>query len=443
MQTVRFARRLLQRVDARAIWKMAWNLGLGGANSVRLHRKRMKSGQFFPPFLYVSVINSCNLRCQGCWVDVAHDRQEIDLATMDRLINEAKEMGNRFFGLVGGEPFMHPQLLDIVENHPDCYFQIFTNGQFITADVAKKMRRLANVTPLISVEGNETVSDERRGRKGVYNKTLRGVMNCLEHKVPTGVCTSVAASNFDDLVNDAWLDKLIEMGVLYTWFHVYRPMGPDACEDLCLSREQQKKLREFVVTRRASKPIAIIDAYYDGEGKALCPAVTGISHHINPWGDIEPCPIVQFSKESIHQEGGRAGDDPRHLRDRFLESRFLKDFREVAASATRGCIVLERPDLLKEVVEAHAAEDSTARRTAMAELSAMTVRTSQFHPGDEVPEKSWAYRLAKKYLFADFGVYHGHDHTDKAAPYLLDRAEADGVPVKPAAAEADLVQLTV
>ena len=24
---------------------------------------------------------------------------------------------------------------------------------------------------------------------------------------------------------------------------------------------------------------------------------TGISHHISPWGDIEPCPIIQFAKE--------------------------------------------------------------------------------------------------------------------------------------------------
>ena len=24
------------------------------------------------------------------------------------------------------------------------------------------------------------------------------------------------------------LDRLIEMGVMYTWFHIYRPVGPDA-----------------------------------------------------------------------------------------------------------------------------------------------------------------------------------------------------------------------
>ena len=173
-----------------------------------------------------------------------------------------------------------------------------------------------------------------------------------------------------------------------------------------------------MVSRRASKPIAIIDAYHDGEGRALCPAVTGVSHHVNPWGDIEPCPIVQFSKEGIHGEG-RNGTDGRSLKDKFLKSEYLRDFRETAAEATRGCIVLERPDLLKAVVDRHSAPDSTARQTAMAELEAMAERTSQYHPGDEVPEKSLAYRLAKRYLFSDFGVYDGKDHTGSAAPYRV------------------------
>src|SRR5207253_4777322 len=130
------------------------------------------------------------------------------------------------------------------------------------------------------------------------------------------------------------------------------------------------RARQFVVEMRARKPIIIIDAYYDGEGRALCPAATGISHHINPWGDIEPCPIVQFTRESIHA----TPDDPRPLRDKFLHSAFLRDFRELAQQTTRGCIVLERPDLLRELVERHGARDSTARGTALAELSAMKVR---------------------------------------------------------------------
>jgi MoaA/NifB/PqqE/SkfB family radical SAM enzyme len=413
---LQLARRMLLETDKRLLWKLAWNMGVKGMLSVERHKRRLRRGEYFPPFLYISIINSCNLRCQGCWVDVAAKQQTISPEAFDQLIDEAREMGNAFFGIVGGEPFMHPHLLDMLARHPDVYFQVFTNGQFITEERARRLRQLGNVTPLISVEGNEIVSDQRRGRANVLSRTLQGLDNCLKHRVLTGVCTSVCQTNLD-LLNEKWIDRLIEMGVLYTWFHVYRPMGPDACPDLCLTPEQQRRVRRFVVEMRAKKPIIIIDAYHDGEGKALCPAATGITHHINPWGDIEPCPIVQFTRESIHATQA----DPRPLRDKFLHSEFLRDFRALAQETTRGCIVLERPDLLKALVEKHSAQDSTARGTALEELGRMTVRTSQYNPGQEVPERNWLYRLAKRYWFNDFGVYRGHDHSTGSAPAVLKR----------------------
>jgi MoaA/NifB/PqqE/SkfB family radical SAM enzyme len=393
-------RRFLSRTDHRTRMKLAWNMGWKAMLSVQKHKRRVKRGEFFPPFLYVSVINTCNLRCQGCWVDVSAKQERLSPEAFHRLVAEAKEMGNVFFGIVGGEPFLHPDLLDMLAAHPDCYFQIFTHGQFITPEIARRMRELGNVSPLISVEGTETVSDERRGRPDVLSKTMQGLQNCLDEKVFTGVCTSLCQTNYDDLLTEKWIDRLIEMGVLYTWFHVYRPMGPNAKPELCLTPAQQRKTREFVVNMRTKKPIIIVDVYYDDQGQALCPAATGLSHHINPWGDIEPCPIVQFTRESIHVK-----DDPRHLREKFLTSAFLSDFRELAQTTTRGCIVLERPDLLTKLVEKHGARDSTARGTALAELAAMENRTSQYAPGEEVREKSWVYRFAKHYWFYDFGVY--------------------------------------
>ncbi len=412
---LKMAKRMLFETDKRLLWKLTWNMGVKGGMSVLRHKSRLKRGEVFPPFLYVSIINSCNLRCQGCWVDVAHKQKTIDPPAFRKLIREAKQMGNSFFGIVGGEPFMHPQLLDMLAEFPECYFQIFTNGHFITDERAKRIRELGNVTPLISVEGTEIISDERRGRTGVLSKTMEGLQHCLNNGVFTGVCTSLCRTNIDDLLREVWVDRLIEMGVLYTWFHVYRPMGPNPNADLCLSPEQAMKARKFVVEMRAKKPIVIIDAYYDGEGQALCPAATGISHHINPWGDIEPCPIVQFSKESIHT----TAEDGRTLKEKFLKSDYLREFRAVAAEATRGCIVLERPDLLKALVEKHGAKDVTARQTALAELAAMQVRTSQYNPGNEVPEKNLLYRIAKRVFFNDFGVYNGKDHTRTAAPGVL------------------------
>src|SRR5262249_54089310 len=155
--------------------------------------------------------------------------------------------------------FMHPHLLDMLAAHPDCYFQVFTNGQFITDEKARRLRRLGNVTPLISVEGNEVVSDRRRGRPGGLGKTMQGVRNCLNHKLFTGVCTSLCQTNIDDLLTEQWIDRLIDLGVMYTWFHVYRPVGPDASPGLCLTPTQQQRAREFVVQMRAKKPIVIID----------------------------------------------------------------------------------------------------------------------------------------------------------------------------------------
>src|SRR5437588_6969838 len=401
------ATRILRTTDKRCLWKFAWNFGVKGMLSVEKFKRRSKRGEYFSPFLYISILNSCNLRCQGCWVDV-EEKDAIDLDTLNRTITDAKRHGNAFFGILGGEPFMHPQLLDVLAAHPDCYFQVFTNGQLITEKTARRLRELGNVTPLISIEGREITSDERRGKKEVFARTLRGLDHCLREKLLTGVATSVCQSNIDELLTEDWLGELIKRGVHYVWYHTYRPVGPKPNFQLALRPDQLVRVRKFIVEMRAKMPIAMIDAYYDDRGQALCPMSTGVSHHIGPKGDIEPCPIIQFAKENIH--------DPRGIYETMRDSAFLKDFRELSARETRGCVVLERPDLVKELVVKHGARDTTARGTAMAELEAMMPRFSQWLPGEEVPEKHWMYRLSKKYWFYDFGAYRkvAHDAEAKA-----------------------------
>lgn len=182
---------------------------------------------------------------------------------------------------------------------------------------------------------------------------------------------------------------------------------------------------------RCKKPIIVIDAYYDAEGNALCPAATGFTHHINPWGDIEPCPIIQFAADSIHE------DQP--LAKTFNESDFLTDFRAVAAGSTRGCIALERPDLIDKLVQAHSARDTTARKSALTELRAAGKHPSQYAPELEpVPERSWAYRIAKKIAFHDYGVY--QTHFDPAA-WQDPRLHQDDTNGKDAGSEPTVYQL--
>jgi hypothetical protein len=292
--------------------------------------------------------------------------------------------------------------------HPDCYFQVFTNGQLITEKVARELRRLGNVTPLISIEGREIVSDQRRGKKEVFTRTLRGLDNCLRERLLTGVATSLCQTNIDELLTEAWLQELIDRGVHYAWYHSYRPVGPHMSPELALRPDQLVAVRKFVVRMRARMPIGIIDAYYDHRGQALCPMATGVSHHISPKGDIEPCPIIQFATDNV-----RSGTS---VVDLMKNSAYLSDFRKVAAQATRGCIVLERPDLVRDLVLKHGARDTTLRGTAMAELEAMQPRFSQYFPGEEVAEEHWMYRLAKKHWFNDFGAYHSLTPRNRITP---------------------------
>lgn len=397
--------RTLRSANKRCLAQFAWNFGVKGLLSVERFKRRLRKGEYFPPFLYLSIVNSCNLRCQGCWVDVA-EKDAIDLETLNRTIAEAARHGNSFFGILGGEPFMHPQLLDMLAAHPGCYFQIFTNGQFITEKMAGRLCRMGNVTPLVSIEGREITSDERRGNKEVFTRSLRGLENCIRAGLLTGVATSICQSNIDELLTESWLQELIDRGVHYTWYHGYRPVGPKPNFQLALRPEQLVRIRKFVVAMRSKMPIAIIDAYYDHRGQALCPMTTGISHHVGPKGDIEPCPIIQFATESIH--------DCRGIYATIRDSAFLKDFRELSAQHTRGCVILERPDLVKQLVIKHGARDTTVRGTAMAELEAITPRFSQWLPGEEVPEQHWMYRWSKKYWFSDFGAYQ-HVRHDAAA----------------------------
>ena len=232
----------------------------------------------------------------------------------------------------------------------------------------------------------------------MLNRTLEGIRASVRHGLITGVCTSVCQSNIDDLVREEWIDRLIGMGVHYCWFHTYRVVGPVPNPQLALTPEQVLSVRRFVMDMRNRKPIGLIDAYWDDKGQALCPAATGISHHIGPFGDVEPCPIIQFANEKIQDNDG-------DIYKTMTESPLLADFRRTAADATRGCIVLERPDLLREIVERHGAGDTTIRQTAAPELEALRSRPSQHNPGNEIPEENWVYRFAKKHWFFGFGAY--------------------------------------
>jgi MoaA/NifB/PqqE/SkfB family radical SAM enzyme len=393
----RLTYRLLKECDTRLLAKLAWNCGWKGMRAIGAFNRRLKQGRPFPAFVFLSVTSACNLRCQGCWVSVDQPARAIDSATLEQTIVECKKMGASFFGILGGEPLLHQGLFEVIGRHPDCYFQVFTNGTLLTEGLAREMRRLGNVTPLISIEGRERVSDERRGGREVYRRAMEGLEHCRRQGLFIGVATSVCRSNFAELASLDFVDDLVRRGVHYLWYYIYRPVGATPAPELALEAAEILQLRRFMVDTRCHAPLILVDAYWDHAGRALCPAATGISHHIGPGGDIEPCPVIQFAKENI--------GDGRGLVEKISNSEYLARFREFSARTTRGCVIMDHPAELRQFLEREGAADTTGRNTGLAELGAMRPRPSHHVPGQEIPERSWVYRFAKKHWFFGFGAY--------------------------------------
>jgi MoaA/NifB/PqqE/SkfB family radical SAM enzyme len=287
---------------------------------------------------------------------------------------------------------------DIFEKHQDCYFQTITNGMLFTEENVERLKRLGNVTPLVSIDGFEAQNDLRRGG-GVWDAAMEGMERLKKAKLFFGVATTATALNMDEVMSDEYIQHFIDQGAMYIWYYVYRPMSPEPHTEYCVSEEQLLWMRRRLLELRRTHPILIIDTYWTADGEAFCPAATGMGFHIGPQGSVEICPALSFATDTI---AGRAkGED---LHDTFDKSEFLRGFQDFVKERTLGCVILEHPQELHDYIQDTGAKDYSGRGTAFDELKSLTPRHSHHLPGREIPEDFWFYRLLKKNVFFGMGA---------------------------------------
>ena len=390
--------RVVRQTPFRLLWKFVWNFCWPNLWNMHRFKQRQKRGEpFFPAFNMISVTETCNLACSGCWVSKG-GRKSLTMEQIDGIISESKRHGSKFFGILGGEPLMYKGLIDIFKKHNDCYFQLFTNGTLLTDDVALQLLEAGNVTPLISIEGLEEESDRRRQSSEVFQRTLRGVRACRKAGLIFGVAASICQTNFSELVSRQHIERVAREGAAYLWYYIYRPVGADARPEVALTREQIRELRQFLVDERLNAPVVLIDVYWDEKGRAMCPGATGMSHHVSPSGALEFCPVIQMATDFLNA-------DASNMTELYENSKFLEGMRHRIAQITRGCIIMENPQLMAEIIRGYDAQETTTRGTAMKEYAEMTHVPGHDMADEAIPEKSGPYRWLKKNYFFGFGAY--------------------------------------
>lgn len=392
---MQYAYRMATGLAPSVAMKTAYLYGFKGYKAVRAYKKRLKNDVLYPPFMFVALTNTCNLRCQGCWVEKVGKARHLSEEDLDAIIENGKKQKAYYYTLLGGEPFLYKKLMSVFERHKDCYFQVITNGMFFNDENTRKLRQLGNVTPLISIDGMEEQNDMRRG-KGVFQKIEDGIGLLKKQKLFYGVATTATGKNMDEVMSDEYVQHFIDRGAMYLWYYIYRPVGEESHPEYCMQREQIVEMRKRLLRLRRKHPILLIDTYWTAEGEAFCPAATGLGFHIGPEGSIEPCPPLSFATEKVSDNG-------HDMFKSINNSDFLRGFQDFVKDRTKGCVILEHPQELAEYIKDHGAKDYSTR-DALSEIDGIDPRHSHHLPGDEIPEDHWFYRFLKKQVFFGMGA---------------------------------------
>jgi SynChlorMet cassette radical SAM/SPASM protein ScmF len=157
--------------------------------------------------IYFYLTADCNLRCRHCWISPDYQATTTSSAylpfeTFKSIIAEARPLGLIGVKLTGGEPLLHPQILDILEyiRSEDLELGIETNGVLCTPEIAKAINACKKVQVSVSLDGADAETHEWvRGVDGCFEDALNGIRNLVNAGRRPQIIMSVMRRNRDQI----------------------------------------------------------------------------------------------------------------------------------------------------------------------------------------------------------------------------------------------------
>jgi MoaA/NifB/PqqE/SkfB family radical SAM enzyme len=277
-----------------------------------------RDGLTVPPIVIFSITNRCNLRCGGCYAQAIRgdSRDELSTGEVRSIIGQAAELGVSFFVIAGGEPLVRPEIMGIARDFPNAVFLLATNGTLLDERMIGQLLEKRNVVPVLSMEGHQAETDERRG-KGIHER-LRNTMQSLKRAGAFfAVSLTVTRANFDVVTHTDFVQETIDAGCRFFLFLEYTPIAADT-EKWVITDEQRAAMKALVASLRQQFDAVFIAVPWDEDEQGGCLAAGRGFVHISPTGALEPCPFAPYSDVNLKNVP---------LKD-ALKSRFLAAMRE-------------------------------------------------------------------------------------------------------------------
>ena len=131
----------------------------------------------------------CNLRCHHCFISCSPENHTLGMMTLDQFLpylHEAVQLGVKEFYFTGGEPFINPDLLKILEATLNVGpASVLTNATLFSAELVNELatmrdRSIYSLELRASVDGfSPETNDPIRG-PGTFKRIMRGIKLLLD-----------------------------------------------------------------------------------------------------------------------------------------------------------------------------------------------------------------------------------------------------------------------
>ena len=307
-----------------------------------------KAGDHVPPFLIASITSSCNLHCAGCYSRCNHatvDEAPVRQLTSDEwlhIFDEADALGISFILLAGGEPLLRRDIIEAAGKMPSILFPIFTNGTYMDERYFELFDCCRNLLPIMSIEGNEAVTDARRG-KGIYRRLLANMDEIHRRGLFFGVSVTVTTENIREVSSEAFLKNLTDRGCKAVIYVEFVPVTDDS-KELAPGDEERAYLTNEIARMRQVYPELIFLSFPgDEKGTGGCIAAGRGFFHINSHGGAEPCPFSPYSDINVRDSSLQEALNSRLFRE-------LRDGGLLADDHEGGCVLYEKRSLVEALL---------------------------------------------------------------------------------------------
>lgn len=161
----------------------------------------------------------CNLECTHCFVSCSPENHSFGFIDYDRVIEALREsvtLGVKEYYFTGGEPFMHPRLIDILRQTLRIGpATVLTNGTLFrdrTIDELADLRdgSIYSLELRVSIDGpNAAANDPIRG-EGTFDRAMDGVRRLVQ----AGFLPIITMANMTEAVEDAELYRTMRQALL-------------------------------------------------------------------------------------------------------------------------------------------------------------------------------------------------------------------------------------